>query len=60
MTEAAVYIDNIQRHATRKQKEKIERKKTYNHMLSSVCDLMMIYIDGEFIENALKGFQIIQ
>ena len=29
-------------------------------MLSSVRDLMMIYIDGEFYENVLKGFQIIQ
>ena len=29
-------------------------------MLSSVRDLMMIYIDGEFYENVLKGFQNIQ
>ena len=29
-------------------------------MLNSVSDLMMIYIAGEFHENVLKGFQIIQ
>ena len=77
VTEAAVYMDNVQRHATRKPKErkkkkeinkerKKERKKgkkrktTYNHTMSSVCGLMMIYIDGECHENVLKGFQIIQ
>ena len=53
MTEAAVYMDNVQT-------KRKERKKTCNHMLSSVRDLMMIYIDGEFHENALNGVQIIQ
>ena len=57
MTEAAVYMDNVQTRVTRKPEE---RKKTYNHMLSSVRDLMIIYIDGEFQENVLNGFQIIQ
>ena len=48
MTEAAVYMDNVPRRVTRKPKENIEKKKkkTYNHMLNSVCDLMMLYIDG--------------
>ena len=64
MTEAAIYIDNVQRRVTRKPKEKIERKTEsiyLFYMLSSICDLMVIiYIDGEFNENALMGFQIIQ
>ena len=59
---AAVYIDNVQRRVTRKPKEKERKKKqkTYNHMLSSVRDLMIIYNDGELHENVLKGYQIIR
>ena len=63
MTEAAVYMDNVQSNVTRKLKErkkerskdrKKERKrKTYNHLPSSVLDLMMIYIAEEFQENVL-------
>ena len=62
MKEAAVYIDNVQRRVTRKPKEKERKKKqkTYNHMLSSVRDLMIIYNDGQLHENVLKGYQIIR
>ena len=62
MTEAVVYMNNVQRLATRKskgkrKKRKKKKRKTCNHMLSSVRDLVMIYIAGEFHEHDLKGFQ---
>ena len=48
VTKAAVFIDTVQKRVTRKPEEKIERKTTYKHILSSVRDLILIYIDGEF------------
>ena len=37
--------------------ERKKERKTYNHMVSSVRDLMMIYIDGECHEN-IRAFKL--